>query len=67
MQSGNAPTLQDRTTFWLGLGGLLAVVGGIPVAVVPTTLPQHLGPWSSGWFEQESCSCFSASVAPCGR
>jgi hypothetical protein len=51
MQSGNAPTLQDGTAFWLGLGALLAVVGGIPVAVTPATLPQHRSPWSSGWFD----------------
>ena len=51
MQSGNAPTLQDRTTFWLGLGALLAVVGGVFIAITPATLPQHHSLWSSGWFD----------------
>ena len=46
-----APSLRDRTGFWLAIAGVLAVIGGTPLLIASTaSITLSISPWSSSWF-----------------
>jgi hypothetical protein len=64
----NGPTLRDRTGFWLGLAGVLAAIGAVPVGIgigATTVSPAHKSLWSSPWFDMGIAAVLLA-VAFCG-